>query len=59
MSCISDFEIQSKYLEKFKLNRATENRRRKSKVFLHVRNCSSPVPHPNFLEAEGNSSEAT
>ena len=31
--CISDFELQSKHLEKFKSNRATKIRRRKSKVF--------------------------
>ena len=31
--CISDFELQRKHLEKFKSNRATKNRRRKSKVF--------------------------
>ena len=33
ISRISDFYIQCKYLEKFKSNRATKNRRRKSKVF--------------------------
>ena len=36
MSCISDFEIQSKHLEKYKSNRATKNRRRKSKVFAYT-----------------------
>ena len=29
------------------------------KGFLHVRNCSSPVPHPNFLRPESYSSAAT
>ena len=52
--CISDFELQRKHLEKFKSNRATKNRRRKSKV-----NCSFQVPHPNFLRPESYSSAAT
>ena len=58
ISCISDIQIQCKHLEKFKSNRATKNRRRKSKVFCSVRNCSSPVPHPNFLRPESYSSAA-
>ena len=57
--CISDFELQCKYLEKFKSNRATKNRRRKSKGFLHERNCCSPVPHTNFLRPESYNSAAT
>ena len=53
---ISDFELQRKHLEKFKSNRATKNRHRKSKV---LGNCSSPIPHPNFLRPESYSSAAT
>ena len=33
LRCKNDFELQCKHLEKFKSNRATKNRRRKSKVF--------------------------
>ena len=50
MSCISDFEIQSKYLEKFKLNRATENRRRKSKVFCMYGTVALRSPIPTFSD---------
>ena len=52
--CISDFELQCKYLEKFNSNRATKNRR----VFLHVWNCRSTVHHPPFLRLESYRSAA-
>ena len=35
-----------------KSNRATKNRRRKLKNFLHGWNCSSPVPYPDFFRSE-------
>ena len=53
----SDFELQCKHLEKFKSNRTTKNRSRKS-VFWHLRKCSSPVPYPDFLRPESYRSAA-
>ena len=47
--CISDFEIQCKHSEKFRSNFAENNGHRKSKVFLHVLNCSSLFSHPDFF----------
>ena len=47
--CISDyFELQNKHLEKFILNRATENRRRKSKVFCMYGTVALHSPIPTF-----------
>ena len=48
ISCISDFEIQCKYLEKFKSNRGTKNRRRKSKVFCMYGTVALLSPIPTF-----------
>lgn len=55
---VSDFEQQCKHLEKF-----TQTVRQKfvacrSRVFLHVWNCSSTVHDPNFLRPNINSSAA-
>ena len=55
--CILDFELQRKHLEKFKENRATKDRRRKSKVFCMYGTVAlrSPI---NFLRPESYSSAA-
>ena len=50
MPCISDFEIQSKHLKKFKSNRAVKNRRRKSKVFCMYGTVALRSPIPTFLD---------
>ena len=46
--CMSDFELQRKHLEKFKSNRATKNRRRKSEVFCMYGTVALQSPIPTF-----------
>ena len=57
--CISDFELQCKHLEKFESNRATKNRRRKSKGFCMYETVAIRSPIANFLRPESFSSAAT
>ena len=45
---ISDFELQRKRLEKFKSNRATKIRRRKSEVFCMYGTEALQSPLPTF-----------
>ena len=58
ISCISDFEIQCKHLEKFKSNSATKNRRRKSKVFCMYGTVKLSGPPSQLLRSESYSSAA-